>query len=510
MTLELYISGQHVYFRNLTNTIVDKLDDHFSVFFPNYWFMPSFKQHFSDGKYHFYNKSYNRLPGGFLPMIEEFLTVENIPYEKDDVRKIKPLAVGVDYSLAGAEKRDYQTQAIEEILAQKAIIVNAATNAGKTEVAAVMIKIFLKSNLKILWLTHRKTLMYQTAKRLMKRLSLKEDAIGLIGDGLFEPDNQLTIAMIQTFSRLVSGKEKTNSKAIKKLLDVYDAVIVDEVHHGKSESYYKTLMKMPAPYRIGLSGTALKQKELNLMKIKAAISSNVCVITNDFLIQEGYSAKPTIYLHTIDNLTIDKKTAFRDELEYEEYVDRYGETQKRLVLNGQGRTIVVTPGAYRLGIIDNDFFNDQVADIARQESKVGNVLIIVNRTEHGENLLARLSDGVKADLVFSELGSEEVMQKLEDFRTGKTEILISTPLVDEGLDLPNIKILIIAAGGESASQLLQRVGRGLRKKGGDNRLHVHDFINCCHHFLLDHSIKRFDEYVKEKFEIIQDGVRLEG
>jgi superfamily II DNA or RNA helicase len=352
--------------------------------------------------------------------------------------------------------------------------------------------------------------MRQTAKRLMRRLSLKESDIGLIGDGAFDPEKQLTISMIQTLSRLAIGKEKANSKVARKLLEECDAVIVDEVHHGKSDSYYKTLMKMPAVYRLGLSGTALKQKELDLMRIKAAISSNVCVITNDFLIQEGYSAKPTIYLHTIENMTIDKKTPSRDELLYEETEDERGEPQKELVLDERGRSIVVTPGVYRIGVINNDGFNEQVADIAKKDSKIGNVLIIVNRTEHGENILAKLDKRFKADLIFSELGTEEVMQKLENFRTGKTEILISTPLVDEGLDLPNIKILILAAGGESPSQLLQRVGRGLRKKGGDNRLYVHDFINCCRHLLLSQSIKRFDEYVNEKFEIIQDGVRLEG
>jgi len=510
MTLELCVSGQYVYFRNLTNTIVDKLDDHFSVFFPNYWFMPSFKQHFSDGKFHFYNKTYNRLPGGLVPLIEEFLIIENIPYEKRDTRQIKPLATGVDFSLVGAEERSYQIETVKTILSQKAIIANSATNAGKTELAAIAIKIYLESGFKVLWIVHRKALMRQTAKRLMRRLSLKESDIGLIGDGAFDPEKQLTISMIQTLSRLAIGKEKANSKVARKLLEECDAVIVDEVHHGKSDSYYKTLMKMPAVYRLGLSGTALKQKELDLMRIKAAISSNVCVITNDFLIQEGYSAKPTIYLHTIENMTIDKKTPSRDELLYEETEDERGEPQKELVLDERGRSIVVTPGVYRIGVINNDGFNEQVADIAKKDSKIGNVLIIVNRTEHGENILAKLDKRFKADLIFSELGTEEVMQKLENFRTGKTEILISTPLVDEGLDLPNIKILILAAGGESPSQLLQRVGRGLRKKGGDNRLYVHDFINCCHHLLLSQSIKRFDEYVNEKFEIIQDGVRLEG
>ena len=74
--------------------------------------------------------------------------------------------------------------------------------------------------------------------------------------------------------------------------------------------------------------------------------------------------------------------------------------------------------------------------------------------------------------------------------------MIST-IFDEGVDIPEVNVLIIAAGGKSEVKTIQRIGRGLRKKKVGGVL-VFDFKDASK-FLDRHSIDRIKVYQKEGF-----------
>ena len=99
--------------------------------------------------------------------------------------------------------------------------------------------------------------------------------------------------------------------------------------------------------------------------------------------------------------------------------------------------------------------------------------------------------------------STEVREKaLVDFREGKIKVLIATSILDEGVDIPNIDVLVLAGGGKSSIATLQRVGRGLRKGGTVDRLYIVDTIDFQQHHLLKHSMQRLEDYKAEEcFEI---------
>ncbi len=89
------------------------------------------------------------------------------------------------------------------------------------------------------------------------------------------------------------------------------------------------------------------------------------------------------------------------------------------------------------------------------------------------------------------------------FRTGQLPCIISTNILDEGVDVPKINVLILASGGKSAIRVLQRVGRALRKKvqGELNIASIIDFNHLGNKHLEEHSKERLKIYRKEKFEI---------
>jgi len=51
---------------------------------------------------------------------------------------------------------------------------------------------------------------------------------------------------------------------------------------------------------------------------------------------------------------------------------------------------------------------------------------------------------------------------------------------------------------------LQRIGRGLRQKEGDNVLYIHDFLDNHNKHLKRHSLKRSEVYRGEGFDVCNE------
>ena len=91
---------------------------------------------------------------------------------------------------------------------------------------------------------------------------------------------------------------------------------------------------------------------------------------------------------------------------------------------------------------------------------------------------------------------------VEDFRSGKYQVLIASPVLDEGIDLPEIEALVILSGGKSLIKIIQRLGRALRPKPGENEVFVVDFYDKHHPWLTSHSKKRYGEYTEEGHTVL--------
>ncbi len=72
--------------------------------------------------------------------------------------------------------------------------------------------------------------------------------------------------------------------------------------------------------------------------------------------------------------------------------------------------------------------------------------------------------GSKASAVFSGMAKDDRRQGMEDFRTGASQILAAPRLLDEGIDVPEADLGIIVAANRSQRQMVQRLGRVIRKK----------------------------------------------
>ncbi|MBE5738658.1 MAG: transcription-repair coupling factor [Clostridiales bacterium] len=101
--------------------------------------------------------------------------------------------------------------------------------------------------------------------------------------------------------------------------------------------------------------------------------------------------------------------------------------------------------------------------ISRELSRDGQVLIVYNRVEKIYNFSAYISslfEGVPVSVAHGQMGAEELEKEIFNLYSGKTKILVSTTLIENGVDLPNANTLIVInADTLGLSQLYQLKGR---------------------------------------------------
>ncbi len=291
-------------------------------------------------------------------------------------------------------------------------------------------------------------------------------------EGCFRAFNELT-KKLKDFERTKLKKAFEKHEATIRLLESSKCFIVDEFHRSSGDSFYNTLMLCKnAVYRIGLTGTIDKKDEIKVMRLLSLTGEVVSKISNEYLINEGFSAKPIIILDKVMKPVLPKGTEY--------------------------------PEAYELGIVENSHRNVKIVDmVERKYNDNKGCLVIVSRKKHGENIAKLLEErGIEYEYVHGSRSTEDRQLALDNVKSGKLKVLVATNIMDEGVDISNIDAVFMAAGGKSFRQILQRVGRALRvKKDRENVCEIYDYLDYTQEHLIKHTKERYGYYKEEKFDI---------
>jgi superfamily II DNA or RNA helicase len=259
---------------------------------------------------------------------------------------------------------------------------------------------------------------------------------------------------------------------------VADGFVVHNCHHSSSKSSFRLVQRIDAPWRYGMSGTPFGLADGKGLLVEAAFGPVVSRVTNEELIELGVNARPTIRMLEVSEPRLADGLSWQD--------------------------------VYKVGIVLNEARNRMVArEAAAFAARRHATLVLVRELWHGDKICELLAAaGVPHAFVHGQMPTDEVERQKHRLIEGKIMVLVASPIFGEGVDLPSspgfpgVRGLIIADGGQSVANVLQKLGRGLRKKQGDNRVDVVDFADTMHRWLARHSQERMSMYEGEGFQVI--------
>jgi superfamily II DNA or RNA helicase len=455
-----------------------------SYYVEGFQFNRAYRNHVWDGKKHFFEAPTQSFPAGLVNLVIDAFR-EYDPGGRvrlvDETLAQMPAIGNHGFDLAGIDfgkgAFDYQLAAANELVKGRRGVLKIATNGGKTEIAIAVTKHLA---LPTIFIVDSVSLLTQTRRRFAARLGLPEEEIGLIGDQQFSVGRWITVATPDSLRTRMTVPD------VQEGLTRWQVLWADECHHVAAETFYEVLARIPAYYRFGLSGTPLDRADGADLKLLAATGPVLYEVPNKLLVERGISVPPHVDMIKIQLPVLPAKKGLT-----------WREVEAR-------------------GVVDNPHLNEAVAAKALEQALAGKqVLVLVDKTKQARTVQALINGGMTVTPEWSpklravrghKLVTEYISGKddgeirdnvLSRFKNREINIIIATTILDEGVDVPNIDVLILAAGGKGKRQLLQRVGRGLRTGVGKVRLLVIDFANFCHPWLIRHSLARLRTYKGE-------------
>lgn len=448
--------------------LMEELREYLRVRPDGYSHTPAYKKKQWDGWRYFITNG-GVFATGFLPLVVKYLEELGVEVQIEDNRTNLPVFnEELDCTLPnGWEIDEHRLRMLraanhyEEIAGQKMYfprgVIDAATNAGKTSICAGVFNNVQKP--KLLYLLHSQTI-FRQAVEFFGELFPRD--IGQIGLGKFEINN-FTIAMVKT---LYNNAQK--SMNVKKALQSFNILIVDEAHKAGGEEYSKLLQMVDAGMRLFVSGTPLENtSKVNNMIIVGLAGPTIGKVTNQELIETGHSLKPIVNIFLND--TIVPSFDYQEELKnVVQFSEKKAEMIADLVVARDGKQILISFIEIKHGYFLKKMIESHPEFFGRCE--------IVHGTDGGR------------------------YHKIEDFKKGKIDVLLTSTILKEGVNIPNIEVLIMAQGGKSTITVKQFVGRALRTDGKNDTVEIIDFYDVGR-YVAPHSRKRLKIYRDEGFDV---------
>ncbi|MDD1761125.1 MAG: DEAD/DEAH box helicase family protein [Methanothrix sp.] len=379
--------------------------------------------------------------------IIDFLNTSGFDF-RDDVLDLLPCPeLGSSVVL-----RDYQNQALDAWTANgnRGIIV-LPTGSGKTLVGIKAISLL---NTPTLVVAPTLDLVDQWRSGLKKEFRTE---VGVLGGGEWD----IKALTISTYDSAYIHADKLGNK--------FGLIIFDEVHHLPAAGYRNIAEMFAAPYRMGLTATFEREDGLH-----AELSRLVGGKVFEKRVKEltGTHLSPFRIEKIVVELTEEEKKEYeRNQKIFSDYLVRINlvirspaDFQKLVMRTGRD------PGARKALLARN-----KARDVAYNSiSKMGKLSEILKRhggskififTEHNK-LVHRISKQFLIPSITYRTTSKERSETLDRFRSGVYRAVVTSKVLDEGIDVPDADVGIILSGTGSERAFIQRLGRILRKKDG--------------------------------------------
>lgn len=241
-------------------------------------------------------------------------------------------------------------------------------------------------------------------------------------------------------------------------IDYFNFIVVDESHHSKAPTYDNVIESFKTRALLGITATPDREDEQDIRQI---FGEEVVNYTLEQGIAYGWLT-PVEYW--IMNDYLDKKAL-------ERLVKESREKKKRITRSMINRSVFIKRR------------DDEIARIITEHKQ--KAIIFCSTIQHANHFVNFLPDARVYHSGCKEADNEET---LEAFKAGKIRYLVAVNKLNEGVDIPEVELIVFLRATRSRTVLLQQLGRGLRKFPGKRKVTVLDFVANCQRLEMVHDI----------------------
>lgn len=345
--------------------------------------------------------------------------------------------------------RPEQQEAVTAWMKTRAGCIVMPTGTGKTEVA---LSIMQQKAVSTLVVAPVRDLMYQWHRRILQ--SLGYDA-GVIGDNMF----RIRPVSVTTYDSACIHMEKLGNQ--------FGMLIFDECHHLPGNLRRDAARMSAAPFRLGLTATPERSDErhLDLEQLVGPI-----VYRSEIAEVKGRTLADYEVVRIPVALSKDEQARY-DHLSHvvRTYMAERRKEEPRFTWQDLCAGTGSAPEARRA--LKAYFAKKSIEDRATEKLRVLEDLFRLHVGEPclvfaGSNAMARdVSRRFLIPCLLSHCGKKERLDVLNGLADASYPALVANQVLDEGVDLPEVKVAVVVGGSGSTRQAKQRLGRVLRKSG---------------------------------------------
>jgi superfamily II DNA or RNA helicase len=376
----------------------------------------------------------------------EYLAESKLQVE-DDVPMLPPL----EQPKSNVELRDYQNEALNNwYRAHNRGVLVLPTAAGKTFIALKAIQLL---KVQTLIVVPTLDLIDQWKKRVKDCLNLEA---GAVGGG----ENTLRMVTVTTYDSAYIHAEQLGNK--------FMLLIFDEVHHLASTGYIQIAEMYTAPYRMGLTATYERSDQRHSLLSQLVgdlvysvgieeIAGHLSPYTYEKISVELTSQEQQIYksqMNIFRSFLQQRKITLRSAADFQKFIMTTGRDPKaREALLARNRAIRVAVNS-----------EAKLTVLAQQLETYKNEKILIFTLYN--DLVYSISLRFLIPAITHQTSREERREILLNFGNDKSPVVVTSQVLDEGVDVPDASVGLVLGGTGSNREYVQRLGRLLRKKEG--------------------------------------------
>ena len=348
-------------------------------------------------------------------------------------------------SAAYRQLRTYQQNIVDKVLrafdaGEKRSFYIVATGLGKTVIAATIARnLWERGCRRILVLCHATDLAIQLEQGFWSQIT-KEVPTSVFFDGLPPRNTEgICFGLYQSLYGYLPGIDP----------EQFDVVIVDEAHHALANGFRTCLEHLKPRFLIGMTATPWRGDGQSLSAIFGNPIEKVSLVDGMAM---GYLSKVD-YRILCDNVDWNnmqsmsrKNFSIRD-------------LNKRLFLPQRDEAVIA-----------------EIQKVVRTMNQP-RIAIFSPSIEHSNRFANMLSAAGIPCAALSQVDKAERRRRLLAFSTGAYQAVCAVDVMNEGIDIPDVNLLVFLRATHSRRIFVQQLGRGLRLSEGKDKVIVLDFVS---------------------------------